>query len=96
MQLQKEIRYLIIIKVENNGEIFSSSNKEPVANLKLAKEIALKNLKVNFTLNESIVFITGYKYIYASVPINNIITGTHYEMQCIHSESLSEEEIKSI
>jgi hypothetical protein len=97
MALQKEYKYLIIIQIKQDDKIISSSNKEPVNSLKLAKEIALQNFPVNIKINSNdIVLIKGFKYIYADVPVESLITGSKYEFQCIACESLTEEEIKSI
>jgi hypothetical protein len=90
--LRKEYRYLIIIQVEQDGKKYSSSNVTPISDIKLAKEIAIKNFKVNLK-NKANIIIRGFKYLFADVPISNIITGTKYEMQCISCKSLSEEEI---
>jgi hypothetical protein len=96
-QLRKEYRYVLIIQLEHEGKLYSSSNKNPVNDLKLAKEIALKNFHVNFNItNKDNIIIRGFKYLYADVPINDIILGTKNEMQCISCKSLTEQEIKSI
>jgi hypothetical protein len=97
IHLKKEYRYVIIVQIEHNNKMYSSSNKEPINDLKKAKQIALKNLKVNFKItNKDNIIIRGFKYLYADIPIKNIITGLRYEMQCISCKSLTEEEIKSI
>jgi len=97
MSLRKEYKYLIIIQIEHEGKIYTSSNKDPVNDLKLAKEIAVKNFPVNLQItNNDTVLIKGFKYIYADVPINTVITGICYEFQCIACESLTEDELKSI
>jgi hypothetical protein len=93
----KEYRYIIIVQLEQGDKLYSSSNKEPVNDIKLAKKIAIDNFDVNLKISEKDnIIIRGFKYIYADVPIFNIITGTHYEMQCISCKSLTEQEIKSI
>jgi hypothetical protein len=90
--LRKEYRYLIIIQVEQDGKKYSSSNVTPITDIKLAKEIAIKNFNVNLK-NKANIIIRGFKYLFADVPISNVIMGTKYEMQCISCNSLSEEEI---
>jgi hypothetical protein len=95
--LRKETRYLIIVQVSHEGKTYSSSNKIPIADLKKAKEIAVNNLPKDLLLTkEDYCIFKGFKYIYADVPIKGLISDDRYEMQCILSKSLTEEELKSL
>jgi hypothetical protein len=90
MGLKKEIRYLIIAQGEFEGKTYSSSNKNPHLDLEFAKKTALDNFPVNIKTN---ICLHGYKYIYAEVPIYNIIMGTKYELQPIYCKVLTQEEL---
>lgn len=93
MKPKKEYRYLIIIQYYQDDKVYTSTNKVPINDLKLAKQIAMEKFPVNIT-NTGKILLKGFKYIYAEVPIETIVMGTKYEMQCIACESLTEEELK--
>jgi hypothetical protein len=95
--LRKETRYLIIVQVNHDGKVYSSSNKIPITDLKKAKEIAVKCLPKNLSLTkEDYCVFKGFKYIYADVPIKGVVSEDRYEMQCVLSKSLTEEELKQL
>jgi len=87
-----EKRYTVIIEVIHKDKKYAAANTKPVANIQEAKKIALNKLKF-IPQKDDLMTYRCLEITYATVPIENILINTRWELQPIVSRWLTHEEL---
>jgi len=94
-KIRSEKRYTVVVELVHKNKRYAFNSGTPIIDPEKAKESVLSKINFNITDDDLITF-RCIEIIYATVPIETVLTGTKYEMQAIASKWLSPEELKSL